>query len=459
MSNRWLILAGILVAGLLVLFHFSQNRHFVWDEDTKFLTDDDEPFGSELFDKMAEATLPNGYQVYDGDFEELLSTDKRCALLLLYTFLFDVSDYYAALELFVEKGNKVMLVTNHQGNYMSDETCFEANLKPAFWWGFSKDSLKNVLTGKAMPAKVVMKEALDDTLDIPVTLLGKINNYPDKAKVSSTWDLPEEKPILDDVPVAVKETLAKYEAMADEEDLTPPEEEDTLDVEDVDVSHGVLSYEIQVGKGTVYVVSAPLLFTNYGVLDRNIARYLEYQMGRLSDMPVVRVANSSLNRYNGAHGAYMPDEFDDKSPLDHLLGYPALRWAIYTMLLAAAIFILFTARHRQRVVPVLSKPVNRNMEFVRLLGTIYYRRHDNHDLFLKKYTYFKEELRRTQMIDLDDERVREANARMLAQRTGMEEEDVAKTLELLKAVAASGDLDNTQLQECVQKIDNLIGHL
>ena len=131
------------------------------------------------------------------------------------------------------------------------------------------------------------------------------------------------------------------------------------------------------------------------------------------------------------------------------------------MLCAALIFMFFSARHRQRVIPVVAKPVNRNLEFVKLLGPIYYRRHDNHDLFLKKYTYFKEELRRKQMIDLEDERMREGNARMLAQRTNTEEKDMANTLKLLRAVADTdaAELGNAQLQECIQKIDDILGRL
>ena len=109
--------------------------------------------------------------------------------------------------------------------------------------------------------------------------------------------------------------------------------------------------------------------------------------------------------------------------------------------------------------PIVERPANRNLEFVRLLGTIYYRRHDNHDLFLKKYIYFKEELRRKQMIDLEDERMQEGNARMLALRTNTEEEDMAKTLELLRAVAEADELGNEQLQECIQKIDDILARL
>lgn len=462
MRKTWMILAGIVAVGLLTFYYFSQERRFIWDEYTRFIPEDDEPFGSQLFDRMAEATLPNGYRVYDDDFEALLGTDERCALLLLYTRMDVTEDFCVALERFVKKGNKVMLVGNY--GYLGSGTCFEARLAPVYYWGFSKDSLKNVLMGKTKPVSVTMTDVPKDSMAIPEVLLGEVLHMPEKAKVSSGFSRSDAEAYLsfysddDDA----EESVAEEVAVVDDDENIPVmvDEDMPVDDDEDDVVHGVLSYEMQVGKGTAYVVAAPLLFTNYGVLDRNISRYLGYQMGRLANLPVTRVTKNSLVKYNLAHGGYnYDDDGRGQSPLVHLLGYRPLRWALYTLLWAVVIFVFFTARHRQREVPVVAKPVNRNMEFVRLLGTIYYRRHDNHDLFLKKYTYFKEELRRTQMIDLDDERMREGNARMLARRTGMEEEEVANTLQLLKAVADAESLGNAQLQECVQKIDDIMVRL
>ncbi|MBO4822096.1 MAG: hypothetical protein J5548_11630 [Prevotella sp.] len=418
MKNKWMMLAGLLLVGVLAMFYLMRERHFIWDMNTRFQTDDDEPFGSELFDKMAEATLPNGYRVFDGDFEELLATNERCALLLVYTDLPQVSIFYEELEKFAKKGNKVMLVCDGT-HYYAEETCFDTYVVN----NFSLEVLKKELTGEEEMAKVVVNAKKKETLEIPETLLGRISSSPN----------------------GVKHTSYKFAGSGSFSN---------------DLSYN-LSYEINVGKGMAYFVSSPLLFTNYGVLDKNISRYLAFQMGQLADLPVVRVSYNSQAQYNYAHGANNRDRYDSRgsSPLSHMLKYQPLRWALYTMLCVALIFMFFTARHRQRVIPVVKKPVNRNMEFVRLLGTIYYRRHDNHDLFLKKYTYFKEELRRSQMIDLDDERMREGNARMLALRTKTEEEDMAKTLELLRTMAEAVELGNEQLLECIQKIDDIQARL
>ena len=461
MKNVWMTVVGILAIGLLALFYFTKERHFVWDVDTKFLPEDDESFGSQLFDKMAQATLPNGYRVYDGDFKKLLDSDERCALLLLYMDLNDVKAYYEALGQFVEKGNKVMLVCDRQWSSPAQGTPFQSDVNGT-WYNFSPDVLKKYLTGESEPSTVMMM-SVEDNMLVPDVLFGHLNTMPEGAKMTSVSrdsSIPEymlEKPSIDNTDLKIITAYTEEDEEADSavEALPYGEKED-------DKIYRALSYEIKVGKGTAYVVAAPLLFTNYGVLDKNISRYLGYQMGQLADLPVVRVTEHSLAEYNYAHGAYHPSDYNDSresSPLAHLLKYEPLQWALYTMLCVALIFMFFSARHRQRVIPVMGKPVNRNMEFVKLLGTIYYRRHDNHDLFLKKYTYFKEELRRKQMIDLEDERMQESNARMLALRTKTEESDMVNTLKLLRAMADADELGNVQLLECIRKIDDILARL
>ena len=63
------------------------------------------------------------------------------------------------------------------------------------------------------------------------------------------------------------------------------------------------------------------------------------------------------------------------------------------------------------------------------------------------------------MIDLEDERMQESNARMLALRTKTEESDMVNTLKLLRAMADADELGNVQLLECIRKIDDILARL
>ena len=104
-------------------------------------------------------------------------------------------------------------------------------------------------------------------------------------------------------------------------------------------------------------------------------------------------------------------------------------------------------------------PANRNLEFVRLLGTIYYRRHDHLDLLRKKYTYFAEELRRNLLLDIDDQENEDANIRLLAQKTGIDEEQVRATLTKVRDCVDNGNVSEKQLFDCIDQINKIIKRL
>ena len=171
MSNKWsMVLVGVLVAAI-ALYLFTKERQFVWDDDTTFQHDDDEPFGCQLFDKMAEATMPNGYRLFDEDLDSLLENgEERCALLI---FTHSSLPHFFLNELvkFAKKGNKVMLVTDDQDAGDDDED-WNLDFSTFYDTYFSKDKLKNALLGDEPLAKVWMTAGeRGDTLLIPETLL------------------------------------------------------------------------------------------------------------------------------------------------------------------------------------------------------------------------------------------------------------------------------------------------
>ncbi len=96
------------------------------------------------------------------------------------------------------------------------------------------------------------------------------------------------------------------------------------------------------------------------------------------------------------------------SPFRYFLSQPPLRWALYLSMVSILLFMIFTARRKQRAIPVIREPENKSLEFTELIGTLYYQKKDHADLVHKKFIYFAEELRREIQVDIeevaDDER-------------------------------------------------------
>ena len=109
---------------------------------------------------------------------------------------------------------------------------------------------------------------------------------------------------------------------------------------------------------------------------------------------------------------------------------------------------------------MVERPHNRNLSFVQLLGTIYYRRHDNADLLRKKYTYFREELRRSMMLDIGDVAEGSTHQARLAQKTGLDEARIAETLDMVRGLTAENvKVSDRQLQECIDRMNEIIKYL
>lgn len=104
-----------------------------------------------------------------------------------------------------------------------------------------------------------------------------------------------------------------------------------------------------VGKGEVILVSTPLIFTNYGILDGNNSAYIFRLLSQMGEFPVVRT-----------EGYVKETAETQQSPFRYLLSRQPLRWALYLTMIAILLFMIFTARRRQRVIPVIREPENKS---------------------------------------------------------------------------------------------------
>lgn len=204
------------------------------------------------------------------------------------------------------------------------------------------------------------------------------------------------------------------------------------------------------GKGEVIFVSSPLLFTNYGMLEGNTSVYIFRLMSYLADLPVYRTE------------AYVKTDamlVAEQSPFREFIKRPPLRWALYLALLGVALFMIFTARRRQRVIPIMSKPANRSLEFIQLIGTLYYQRKDHVDLVRKKFKLFAEELRKTAGVDISDVNTDDREYQLLAEKTGMNSDRLKKVIRQIRLVLHSeGNISVEEMRSLIDAMDTIVRH-
>lgn len=204
------------------------------------------------------------------------------------------------------------------------------------------------------------------------------------------------------------------------------------------------------GKGEVIFVSSPLLFTNYGMLEGNTSVYIFRLMSYLADLPVYRTE------------AYVKTDamlVAEQSPFREFIKRPPLRWALYLALLGVVLFMIFTARRRQRVIPIMSKPANRSLEFIQLIGTLYYQRKDHVNLVRKKFKLFAEELRKTAGVDISDVNTDDSEYLLLAEKTGMNSDRLKKVIRQIRlALHSEGNISVEEMRSLIDAMDTIVRH-
>lgn len=139
--------------------------------------------------------------------------------------------------------------------------------------------------------------------------------------------------------------------------------------------------KIKFGKGNFYIHSLPQVFGNYCFVDNRNANYV-YKV--LSCLPP---ADIIWDEY------YKEGKINEASPFRVIFRNPSLMLAYDVLLLSIILFMIFGAKRKQRIIPVLEPLRNTTLEFVRIVGTFYYQRGDHKNLADKKITFFLEHVR------------------------------------------------------------------
>lgn len=147
-------------------------------------------------------------------------------------------------------------------------------------------------------------------------------------------------------------------------------------------SAGQLNFiSIPYGRGMFYLNTVPSAFTNYYVLS---PQHGSYAATALSYLPVQSVLWDEYQK-QGAAG--------NESVFRVLLAHPPLRWAYYLTLAGLLLYVVFEGKRTQRIIPILPQPANETVDFVRVVGSLYFHNRNHKNIADKKIRYFFEYLR------------------------------------------------------------------
>ncbi len=455
-SSRNFLFAMLVLFVLFCLLQVNLPKKFVWSPTFSHV--DKQPLGCFVFDSVLTQSLPNGYHVTKKTFFQLDQEHAKEKISVLM-----VVDQQDLKQLDVKylcniarRGGKVMVVASsslddgrNADTVVVDELerTFKVRIEDGMYF-----SLRGILAG--------LKAHDNDMYDtiywnnretmyaaqpyrmfynmVGGTLF--VDSVPKVKRLAYTLSTAGYDYKYDSLYVG---DFTRFDTIVDKKERI--ERIDTFAIKKIPVA-----VSVPYGKGEVIFVSSPLLFTNYGMLEGNTSVYIFRLMSYLADLPVYRTE------------AYVKTDamlVAEQSPFREFIKRPPLRWALYLALLGVVLFMIFTARRRQRVIPIISKPANRSLEFIQLIGTLYYQRKDHVDLVRKKFKLFAEELRKTAGVDISDVNTDDREYLLLAEKTGMNCDRLKKVIRQIRLVLHSeGNISVEEMRSLIDAMDTIVRH-
>lgn len=193
---------------------------------------------------------------------------------------------------------------------------------------------------------------------------------------------------------------------------------------------------LKAGKGNFFVHLEPLAFSNYFLLHKNNIDYYE---------KVISLMQPDAKKvvWDEYYLAKRDKPEKKQGWLTVLFRYPALRAALLTAIIALLVYVLMEMRRKQRPVPVIRKPKNESLDFVKTIGRLYYDKGDNQNLCTKMAAYFLEHVRNKYKLAtgvLDDEFINN-----LHYKSGVEKEEVRQIVSSIQYFEKAKVVSNEQL--------------
>lgn len=154
------------------------------------------------------------------------------------------------------------------------------------------------------------------------------------------------------------------------------------------------------GKGNIYVHLAPLAFSNYFLLHKNNIEYYEKLMSVI-DPAVTKIVWDEYFMNKPSYSRRRDDDDDGKKKgwftvlmnTENEEGDKPFKPAFWILILLLLLYVLLEMRRKQRYIPVVTKPRNDSLEFVKTIGRLYYDKGDHKNLARKMAAYFQEHVR------------------------------------------------------------------
>lgn len=185
------------------------------------------------------------------------------------------------------------------------------------------------------------------------------------------------------------------------------------------------------GNGYFIIHTQPIVFTNYNLLKTQNEEYVAQILSYLPNFDIVFDDTQAKLSSTSPH------------PLRYIFSTRELKWAWQLALFSILIFIIFRAKRRQRIIPIIEKLPNTSLDFAKTIGNLYFENGKPKDVIYKKITYFLEHIRNTYLLDthnLNDDFIHK-----LASKTNIELIEIERLIKFIANLSTQREIGENNL--------------
>ena len=196
----------------------------------------------------------------------------------------------------------------------------------------------------------------------------------------------------------------------------------------------------QIGNGALYLNANPLLFSNYSLLNKSGSTYASIALSHLKNDKMVLWDQFYTQGREG-----------DENQMRLFLRHKELKWAFYMTFIGLIAFVLYDMKRRQRIIPVVEPLKNATMDFVTVVGQVYYEKRNNANIAHKKIMYLLSYLR--DKYQLKTNNPNKEFTEKLSEKLGIDYEFASKLVNYMHYINAQAHVNDNELIELNKLIE------
>jgi len=193
-----------------------------------------------------------------------------------------------------------------------------------------------------------------------------------------------------------------------------------------------ITVRIKKGKGTLVLNCTPMIFTNIYLLSKD---NYDFTSTLLSYLPVNTTYRTEF---------YHLGRMEASSPLRFVLTNEPLRWAYFITIVTLLLFMVFEAKRKQRIIPIIKPLTNTTLEFVSTIGNLYYQRGDHKNIADKKIQFFFDYIHANYFMPTTQRD--ETFCSVLARKSGVKEQTVKSLIEMIHEILSRKAINQDELK-------------